>query len=175
MLITEDLKHTSPLSSRYAQADTRSMYRSDRRGAQACARFPVIKIMVHDAIMARSPGRVRCWRSLWLDHRQRGPGASGDIERTCAAKKGPRPNRAGGRSGWQDGQSSSANSHVRKSYIGGTTPLPNNTAPASSVPSACFSVGTKTCAPGSISLCSAGTSSTIGTSVGMVIFFSPPL
>jgi hypothetical protein len=39
-----------------------------------------------------------------------------------------------------------------KSYIGGTTPLPNNTAPASSVPSGCFSVGTKTCAPGSILL-----------------------
>jgi hypothetical protein len=29
-------------------------------------------------------------------------------------------------------------------YIGGTTPLPNNTAPASSIPSGCFSVDVHT-------------------------------
>jgi len=63
----------------------------------------------------------------------------------------------------------------RKSYIGGTTPLPNRTAPLSNVPSACFSVGTKTVAPGVISLLSVGTTATIGTFVGMTIFFSPPL
>ena len=34
------------------------------------------------------------------------------------------------------------------SYIGGTTPLPNSTAPLSNVPSACFSAGTKTVSPG---------------------------
>jgi hypothetical protein len=62
-----------------------------------------------------------------------------------------------------------------KSYIGGTAPLPNSTAPLSSVPSACLSVGTKTIAPGLISLCSEGTSPTIGIFAGMVIFFSPPL
>ena len=62
-----------------------------------------------------------------------------------------------------------------KSYIGGTAPVPNSTAPLSSVPSACLSVGTKTIAPGLISLCSEGTSPTIGIFAGMVIFFSPPL
>jgi hypothetical protein len=62
-----------------------------------------------------------------------------------------------------------------ESHIGGTTPLPNRTAPLSNVPSACFSVGTKTFAPGVMSLSSAGTTATIGTFVGMVIFFSPPL
>ena len=63
-----------------------------------------------------------------------------------------------------------------KSYIGGTTPsLPNRTAPLSNVPSACFSVGTKTIAPGMMSLLSAGTNATIGTLAGMVIVFSPPL
>ena len=55
---------------------------------------------------------------------------------------------------------------TKKFYIGGTTPLPNKTAPLSSVPSACFSVGTKTFAPGSISLCSEGTSPTIGAFAG---------
>jgi hypothetical protein len=69
----------------------------------------------------------------------------------------------------------SPNFRDEKSYIGGTTPLPNNTAPLSSVPSACFSVGTKTIAPGVISLCSAGTNPTIGIFAGMMIFCSPPL
>ena len=63
-----------------------------------------------------------------------------------------------------------------KSYIGGTTPsFPNRMAPLSSVPSACFSVGTKTIAPGMMSLLSAGTNATIGTLAGMVIVLSPPL
>jgi hypothetical protein len=48
-------------------------------------------------------------------------------------------------------------------------------APLSNVPSACFSVGTKTVAPGMMSLLSAGTNATIGTLAGMVIVFSPPL
>jgi hypothetical protein len=52
--------------------------------------------------------------------------------------------------------------------------LPNNTAPASSVPSGCFSVGTKTCAPGSISPCSEGNSPTIGIFEGIVIFLRRP-
>lgn len=61
------------------------------------------------------------------------------------------------------------------SYIGGTTPLPNSTAPLSSVPSVCFSAGTKTVSPGLMSLCSAGTSPTIGIFAGIVMLFSPPL
>jgi hypothetical protein len=39
-------------------------------------------------------------------------------------------------------------------------------APLSSVPSPCFSVGTKTIAPGMMSLLSAGTNATIGTLAG---------
>jgi len=74
------------------------------------------------------------------------------------------------------GKAARVSNSRRKVYMGGTTPsLPNRIAPLSKVPSACFSVGTKTIAPGLMSLLSAGTSATIGTFGGMVIFFSPPL